>query len=117
MVCIWISHQHADHCAGIPGILARRDEALPPLMIFGPPAVFKWLKTISEGCQLRFAFADLQSMENHQHLMSLLEIEKWNSVPVDHSVVSYGLRIEIKSGFTLVYSGNWVKYELTEWVM
>ena len=33
LAAVWVSHRHADHMAGLPGILAARSSAKPPLLV------------------------------------------------------------------------------------
>eukprot|EP00210_Caulerpa_lentillifera_P003294 g3145.t1 len=104
--CIWISHQHIDHCAGIPEILSTRDHSLPPVTIIGPSSVLKWLKILSKECAMKFMFSSFDMMRHNHKLKQTLQITEWESTPVAHSVPCFGIRIQFSTGFTLVYSGD-----------
>jgi hypothetical protein len=48
--CVWVSHKHADHMLGLPGLLAARAAACagrarpePPLLVSGPRHARDWL--------------------------------------------------------------------------
>ena len=43
---IFISHHHADHMAGICGILSQRSQRVtPPLTVIGPSSLLRWLRS------------------------------------------------------------------------
>eukprot|EP00051_Salpingoeca_urceolata_P021502 m.338569 g.338569 ORF g.338569 m.338569 type:complete len:587 (+) comp19810_c0_seq39:62-1822(+) len=52
---IWISHKHADHCAGLIALLERRAELVdglqhrPPVTIVAPALVIRWVADVSHG--------------------------------------------------------------------
>jgi len=45
--CVWVSHKHADHCAGLLHVLTlhrrHRPATAPPLLLIGPNAVGFWV--------------------------------------------------------------------------
>ena len=40
---VWLSHKHADHMLGLPGLLAARPASAPPLLVVGPAEAGAWL--------------------------------------------------------------------------
>ena len=41
---VYVSHAHADHVLGVPGVLFRRRNDAPPLAVVGPEALHRWLR-------------------------------------------------------------------------
>ena len=51
LVAVWVSHRHADHMAGLPGILAARASSKPPLLVSCVlyQMVLRWLHSSSSS--------------------------------------------------------------------
>ena len=101
--CIWISHRHTDHCAGIGALLSKRDRSRPLVTVFCSKEIRGFLHTVDIPCHcVRNAEMLHESFSN---LRTSLGISQWIAFPVEHSVSAYGIRINWRSGFSLVYSG------------
>ena len=46
---VYVSHAHADHVLGVPGVLFRRRNDAPPLAVVGPEALHRWLRAGAGG--------------------------------------------------------------------
>lgn len=99
---VWVSHHHADHCAGLPTLLANRSR--PGLRIVAPGRVVRFLRAAST-----FAELDDASHQVAEPLAFTAPVDgQWpmiRSVPVPHCPDSYG--IILRAGATqIVYSGD-----------
>ena len=102
--CIWISHRHTDHCTGIGALLSKRDRGLPLVTVFCPKEIRSFLQAIDIPCHcVKNAEMFYDSFEE---LRTSLGIHHWISFRVEHSVPSFGVRLDWKNGFSLVYSGT-----------
>ena len=92
---ILISHYHADHCSGLPGMLLALTKALrtEPLHIYGPVGleqVVNGLRVIAP--QLTFPVV-LHEMSGHTEFEQIgLQI---TAFPVDHGMPCYGFRLHL----------------------
>lgn len=41
LCAVWVSHKHADHMLGLPGILSARSASAPPLLVSAQTARFR----------------------------------------------------------------------------
>lgn len=46
LCAVWVSHKHADHCLGLPALIAARPATCRPLLVIGPWAVREWLAEV-----------------------------------------------------------------------
>ncbi|BDA43097.1 probable zinc phosphodiesterase ELAC protein 2 at C-terminar half [Coccomyxa sp. Obi] len=111
LCAVWISHKHADHMLGLPGILQARSASSPPLLVIGPSAAHKWLAEARQALQLRYHFMHCRDFDAHggparQWLMNMTGLLSWQSVPVEHCADAFGLVIRHESGWSMVYSGD-----------
>jgi len=126
--CIWLSHIHADHHAGVLKVLHARQQLrllkegegdaqgreveMEPVVVIGPPAVNSWLDICSqaESTPLHFDFVDMTDINATRRLgewaEAALGLTQFVQVPVIHCSRSYGLVIEHQCGWKLVYSGD-----------
>ncbi|EIE26920.1 hypothetical protein COCSUDRAFT_59422 [Coccomyxa subellipsoidea C-169] len=115
---VWLSHKHADHILGLPGILHARSASSPPLLasnaaiksftirgkltslVIGPSAAQRWLAEAAQALQLRYHFVHCRNFDADGGMVS------WQSVPVEHCADAYGLVMRHICGWSLVYSGD-----------
>ena len=68
--CVWISHIHADHHAGLPRLLAVRQRLLgpdaPPLPVRLPTPATRWSRLPMELCLAQLCDTDLGCSESIQ---------------------------------------------------
>ena len=95
---ILFTHYHADHIAGLPGLLltignSGREE---PLTLLGPPGIKKVVEgvtVISPELPYELRLIELSDLERAEACISDLEIK---SIPVDHSLPCLSYCIELK---------------------
>ncbi|KYQ89103.1 hypothetical protein DLAC_10335 [Tieghemostelium lacteum] len=112
---IWVSHMHADHHLGIPRILQkqkvysmRHSVIRPSTIVVGPPPLLKWLKGLSEICDLEYIPCEYEEPNEHlyESCINRLHIKSMTYVPVEHCAGAYGIVIDWTDGFRLTYSGD-----------
>ena len=59
---VWVSHKHADHMLGLPGILSARSANQPPLLVSCCAAFLLLVKAVEE---------DFCSVHHHGHFARL----------------------------------------------
>lgn len=95
---ILFTHYHADHVAGLPGLLltignSGREE---PLSLMGPPGLKKVVEgvtVISPELPYELRLVELSDIENTKTRMGNIEIK---SIPVDHSLPCLSYSIELQ---------------------
>jgi ribonuclease Z len=96
--CIMFTHYHADHIAGLPGLLltlgnSGREE---PLILMGPPGlrkVVEGLTVISPQLPYEIRVVELPENEVTQECINGVYIK---SIPVDHTLTCLSYCIELK---------------------
>lgn len=94
---ILLTHYHADHCAGLPGLLltlgnSGREE---PLVIVGPPGLKEVLTGLLVVCpELPFEVRYLE-LEADKPSEICLNSFKISSLPLDHAIACLGYSVEI----------------------
>lgn len=77
--CVWISHIHADHHAGLPRLLSVRQkymgDAANPVLVIGPPALRKTLLRFNQIDPISYTYLIANSVATMDH--DGLEL-KWN---------------------------------------
>ncbi|XP_071496376.1 zinc phosphodiesterase ELAC protein 2-like [Diadema antillarum] len=122
--CIFISHIHADHHAGLINLLRHwnkvtGDDAGTNLLLVGPKRMFIWLNEYHNHCESfinRLRFIELGDInvktpeeERSKHessLLSRLNLQEFNSVYVRHCPNAHGLTLTHQDGWKVVYSGD-----------
>lgn len=95
---ILFTHYHADHIAGLPGLLltlgnSGREE---PVTLIGPPGIIKiveGLTIISPELPYELRLIELSTIENDETCISNIDIK---STPVDHTLPCLSYCIELK---------------------
>ena len=132
---VWISHKHADHAAGVPGLLRARGAAPsasgrpppPPLRVVAPWPVHNWLRDSGflepAWTRGRWAFTHNSRLARTGEvdgfglpcrdrgagaggLHARTELTQIASIRVKHCYDAYGLAVAHRSGWKLVYSGD-----------
>jgi ribonuclease BN (tRNA processing enzyme) len=107
---IYISHEHADHCFGLPAVLSRmwEDGRKKPLVILSQPAVLTKIRDLQDagypGLAARFQYA-IEYREAHPALEIIWEGMTFNFATTRHSVTNLAVRLE-GGGATFCYSGD-----------
>lgn len=125
--CVWISHIHADHHAGLPRLLAVRQEILgqkaKPLLVIGPRPLRRSLACYAKTEPLLYTYLDnahtVEGAEIPQAVapqfkavLARLGLARLQSVEVHHCAHAYGCVITadtVAAGgepWTLVFSGD-----------
>jgi ribonuclease Z len=91
-----ITHFHADHISGLPGLLLTMGNAerTEPLTIIGPKRIEKVveaLRTIAPELPFPIQFTELEEREQTFDILGL----KLHAFRVNHNVVCYGYSIEL----------------------
>ncbi|KAL3162088.1 hypothetical protein ABBQ38_009153 [Trebouxia sp. C0009 RCD-2024] len=123
LACIWVSHIHADHHAGLPRLLAARANWLgtgcPPLPVFGPwplERILLNMAALEPMPHLFFNQTSLVAQPKEQpspgflaalnKVKSQLGLKTLQSVLVVHCAHAYAAVLEGEAGWKLVFSGD-----------
>lgn len=96
---IFISHTHADHITGLPGILmlSAQVDRTEPLVIIGPPKIKEYIETSRSVLDMYINY-DIEVREIEKPSISQIVYEgegyKVRSFPVKHSKVCVGYTLE-----------------------
>jgi ribonuclease BN (tRNA processing enzyme) len=128
--CVLVSHHHADHLLGLPGVLvAARDAALaatprgalpsPPPLVVGPPAAAAWLAALPFGAASPpAAFLPLRLLARGAGgaqaalppvacaALGALGLTRLEAVAVEHCPGAHALLLTHAAGWRLAYSGD-----------
>eukprot|EP00762_Andalucia_godoyi_P004752 ANDGO_03546.mRNA.1 Ribonuclease Z 1 len=122
---VWISHMHGDHHIGLVHFMFVRHELLGsaagdrnPIFVIGPSFLKKWLDEFMNASQripYQFLACDQITPPGSTHspepLHTRFFLDKFGltrvaNVPVFHCRDAYGLILEHRDGWKLVYSGD-----------
>ena len=107
---IYISHQHADHCFGLPAVLGRmwEDGRKKPLVILSQPPVIARIPELMEGgypgLPARFQYA-IEYREAAPGQCVRWEGMEFDFAPTRHSVSNLAIRVAA-DGKKFCYSGD-----------
>lgn len=105
---VWISHHHADHCSGLPTLLAQR--TAPGLRVVASPRVARyWRTAVTYATWSRGGARAAPAISDHQSFKKPSDDASWpsmiQSVLVPHCPDSYALILRME-GLQVVYSGD-----------
>jgi ribonuclease Z len=96
---IFISHTHADHVTGLPGLLmlSSQVEREEPLTIIGPPRIAEYVEANRRALEMYINYEiDIKEIENPQEEQTVYEGKGFRvrSFPLRHSRVCVGYSLE-----------------------
>lgn len=107
--CIWISHQHGDHCLGLAALLAHRSKDAKPLLVLAPQRVIEHVYCAKEAFGFNVHAVNIKHQANDARVMEsqrVMGLHTLWSVRVEHSCEAYGLVLAHEDGWKVVYSGD-----------
>lgn len=110
--CLWVSHRHADHMAGVLQILMQYPRTAPPLLVIGPRSLQHWLSEAAPVLSApAYTFVHCSELHNGSHwahaaLHGSLGIASTACVSMRHCSDAFGVVMRHQSGWSIVYSGD-----------
>ncbi|CAG8441244.1 14355_t:CDS:10 [Funneliformis caledonium] len=124
--CIFISHMHADHHLGIIRVLSKWNqlhlgEKNAAISVLGPTRLWKWLQEYSDVENFginKIKFVNNKDLlfskqkgtnfgfDSLQYLKNDMGISKVETVAAIHCPNSFGISLEHRDGWKIVYSGD-----------
>jgi ribonuclease BN (tRNA processing enzyme) len=107
---IYLTHFHADHCFGLPAVLARlnQDGRTRPLQLFGGPGSSEAAKAVLQlgypGMLTRLQYS-LDSVEIAPMTSASCGCVQIRTARSSHSIVNHAVRLE-ENGVSVCYSGD-----------
>ena len=93
-----VSHLHADHCLGLPGLLMLRAQVMDPgpLTILGPPGIERFVSQTREllGFFINYPINFVEWDEAGSELAYEDELARIRWGPLEHSILCLGYRFE-----------------------
>ncbi|MBD3404877.1 MAG: ribonuclease Z [Candidatus Lokiarchaeota archaeon] len=92
---IFISHMHADHVLGLPGLLLRMSllDRLRPLDVYGPPGLIDFVRVSQDTIRLGTTFESKVYGISGGTKLSFGELQV-EAVEVDHRGIAFGYKVE-----------------------
>ena len=93
---IFISHTHADHVTGLPGILmlTAQVDRTEPLYIYGPPKVAEYIETSRKVLDMYINYPIIVKEFNSPGVLYSNKDFCIRSFPLEHTKVCYGYTLE-----------------------
>jgi len=93
-----VSHLHADHCLGLPGLMMLRAQVpdAGPLTILGPPGIERFIRQVRESLDffLDYPLTFIEWSEGHAELAYEDELVRILWGPLKHTTFCLGYRLE-----------------------
>lgn len=116
LTCVFLSHHHLDHHLGIIRVLNRQSRLLEkptggPLLI-SSTQIIRWLSLYNQRCEtIAYRAMDSKWFVSNNDQCTFRELNQFGltsfyTVPVIHTRSSYGVVLQHKQGWKLVYSGD-----------
>ncbi|KAL6776440.1 hypothetical protein ACKKBG_A21130 [Auxenochlorella protothecoides x Auxenochlorella symbiontica] len=108
---LWVSHRHADHMGGVPGVLRAVPEGTPRPLVVGPRSLRDWLAACG-GEDLRYEFLHAGCLRRPGHpaaarlAAALSGAARLAACPARHCSDAWSLRIDAARSWSIVYSGD-----------
>ena len=117
---IFISHTHADHITGLPGILmlSAQVERTEPLTIIGPPKIREYIETSRQVLDMYINYEIIvKEIEDPSQSMTVYETEDFtvSTIPLNHSKVCVGYVLEEKPRPGIFYPQKAIRTEYSGW--
>ncbi|TXT53742.1 MAG: Ribonuclease Z [Candidatus Thorarchaeota archaeon] len=92
---IFISHMHADHILGLPGLLLRMSllDRMRPLDVYGPPGIVDFIRVSQDTIHLGTTFESTVYGISSGTVFSFDDLQV-EALEVDHRGIAFGYKVE-----------------------